>query len=316
MNIPKIAMITNPHSGYNKRKGTASIRSLAEASNITYHEPSSLNELEPLLRALSAEHIDILIVNGGDGTFDSIITLIRNHAIFKKEPAFMLLHGGTTNMTHQTVGTPGNPEKALRKIIHAVKHGRLSYHSQHPLKIHWEDSATHYGFFFGAIAIPRLICHTREVMHSKGLTGGVGEAITFINIIIRLLCNRASHTPLLAPVTTKLTDSNGQCSEKTCIFLISTTLPTLLLGISPFSRKGHMSILSLEQPYQRLWKNLWALLRGKKSLNQKGLYSDTDTSLSCVMESDWTIDGELFTGKKDQRVQLDVTDPITYVKVS
>jgi len=179
-----LTIISNPQSGYNRRKGMEKFTALAVNADVPHVNATTSEEMAQALQTLSKHAPEVLAINGGDGSVDMAITLMRNQNIFKKEPALVLFKGGTTNLIHRNVGLRGAPHKAFKDMLNTnMKTEKLC-----PLEIRrvGQKDAPLHGFFVGIGAIPRVTFKTRETLHRQGFSGPLSESFMLAKVLLRL----------------------------------------------------------------------------------------------------------------------------------
>jgi hypothetical protein len=266
----KVAVLTNPKSGWNRKNPAAAAAVLSGFPEVRHIVP---DDGEDGLALLRDNPPDILVINGGDGTLDHVVTKLRR-GTFTKEPAIALLAGGTTNMTHRSAGIQGKPDRALQSLLlflaraegmgGAMAEGNVPTVSQPVLSVEkGEGGQVFFGFFFGCGAIPRAILHTRKTLHGKGMTGKLSEGLAVARMTGRLLTGDIRKDEILKPEGIQYSFDNWNWRDMENVFLYVTVLPRLLLGICPHPPEGGFSVAGLNIPYRMLPFHLPALWLGK-----------------------------------------------------
>ena len=107
MDMSRIVVIVNPHSGKNKRNPhhIERFRQIL-GSKGTLIAPTSLDDLEVQLRSIKQEKIDVLCINGGDGTIHKNISILFQVYGDEPWPKLAILKGGTMNNIARNIGIP------------------------------------------------------------------------------------------------------------------------------------------------------------------------------------------------------------------
>ncbi|NCP03944.1 MAG: diacylglycerol kinase, partial [Deltaproteobacteria bacterium] len=71
---------------------------------ISHREAVTPHDLAQALVDFAEQGIDLLIINGGDGTVQAVLTLLYTRKIFDQPPLLALLRAGTTSMLARDVG--------------------------------------------------------------------------------------------------------------------------------------------------------------------------------------------------------------------
>ncbi|MBP6481905.1 MAG: hypothetical protein KA310_13700 [Pseudomonadales bacterium] len=114
---PRLGVITNPHSGRNRRQ-LAEVRRLLEASGCVRHIVTEDSAAIPgALAAFAEDGIGIVGINGGDGSVAHVLTALMHASPFASPPLLCALPGGTTNVTVGDVGIRGGLCESILKLL-------------------------------------------------------------------------------------------------------------------------------------------------------------------------------------------------------
>lgn len=172
-----IAVVSNPRSGVNKRNPKLLQRLawiLGDKGELA--QPPDLDHLEETIRHFRDRDIDILCVNGGDGTLHKVLSAVvrvygdgaTGRALTEARlPAIAILKSGTVNTISRNIGLKMPAKPFLGHIVEA-------WQSDHPIKTvernclvvnHGEAS----GFLFGTGVLSRFM----EAYYAGGTPGPV-----------------------------------------------------------------------------------------------------------------------------------------------
>jgi diacylglycerol kinase family enzyme len=111
----RIAVINNPASGNNRRRGRfTSMLETLKRSGVAHAEADTLEGMIGATQRLLDEGAELLVVNGGDGTVQAVLTGIFRAPRTTRVPAVAVLPGGTTNTTSHNVGYGGRAGSSLQ----------------------------------------------------------------------------------------------------------------------------------------------------------------------------------------------------------
>lgn len=313
---PKLALLANPLSGYNRRHGDA-VAGLAAKAGIAYREGKNRGEMQVALRELADSAPDILIVNGGDGTVRAVATALRKATWFEKEPVLALLRGGSTNMIQNDAGLPGKPLQALERLLTAVRHGvpQQCLRQRSPLRVrHQGDDLDEYGFFWSAGALPRVLRLAQDGYAKGRARGPLGEFTALLGALRPLLFGDPANDSRLYPEAIDWHQGAGGfeatgAMETKRMFVMITTLDRLILGFSPGSQGTALKLVCLKYPYARKDLLSYLLSRGRNPDRVRDAF-ETEAAEELVLRvaSDWVLDGEFFTA--------DPADPLLHMSVA
>ncbi|TCK19071.1 diacylglycerol kinase-like protein [Thiogranum longum] len=303
---PRIGLISNPHSRRN-RAALADIEAMIAAKGSILHRITpSIEDIPAALKAFAEQDINVVAINGGDGTTAQVLAALLNASPFQKQPAVVLLPGGTTNMNAADAGMHGRLDKQIGKLCRWSDGEALSVEplTRPVLRI---DGAvgqdTLYGMFFGAGSIIiNGIEHCTSHIHNVGLTDEIGPGVTLLRAVWGVLRGDPQFT---APINvSQRSDGQDEAEEKQLAILLVTGLERLFLGIHPWwgREQRPLHCTCIEKPAKGLLRKLPGLLRGKPGKDAtpvNGYVSHNIRQLELYMDTTFTIDGELYQASRE-----------------
>ncbi len=293
-------ILTNPKSGGNRKTGDGIRDFLNRNSGFVYAEATNPEEIRRVLADFAARDVNLLVINGGDGTIQSALTAIYGSNAFRVPPLIALLKAGTTSMLALDAGVKGAPLPALEKILRwntgdkGLKHEVLK---RHIIKVNDESGREPLcGMFFGAGAIPFGIELFNTRINRGGMRGEIIPAMVIARFLLQILAGKENSIPE-TPIEISIDRNATVRCHSLCTMI--TTLERLFLGIHPFwGREGApLHFTMLEKSPKHLLANLPFLLWGKKRskvTRDNGYFSHN----ACIIKLDFTgrfiLDGEFF----------------------
>jgi hypothetical protein len=277
------------------------------------------------LRELAGLQLDLLAVNGGDGTVQALLTALLRDRPFVEQPALALLSGGTTNMTAGDVGVWGSPLGALRRLVDLGRPGAPAPPLvQRPvLKLLTpSDGEERYGMFFGTGAIVNGIEYCHAKVHSRGLGGSLAPTLCTLRVLFAMGRGDRRYAPARA-MTVSLgplgSPSGTQTSSGDYLLVLASPLERLFLGLRPYwgPPRGAFHFTSLRARPRRPWRNLPGLFWGRPgpgATPENGYFSAMVDEVRLAMEGPVTLDGEIYHASlEDGPVQLSVGGWVSFV---
>jgi len=310
--VSTLALICNPHSG----RGPAvhdPVCARAEAAGIPVARTHSAAEVPGILRAFAGDGVDTLAVAGGDATVDSVITAMRTHRAFTREPGVIALRGGTTNMTHADVGMSGPPERALRRVLAARDAGRpLASRWRAPIVLDHDTGARRYGFFFATAAVPRAIDRTVTRVYRRGLPGPLANTAMTLLSLARLTAGDIRRDPILHPDAVRWAlDSEAPRAADTVV-LMTTTLHRVLLGARTRPETAGLRVSGITWPARARWCLPGFLAGWAPADPAAGRWRAAAARLAVQTRAACTLDGEVLDGDPDGWWRLRVDRPVDF----
>ena len=297
--LPRVGLISNPLSG-NNRNGLGRMHQVSRRHpDVIHREACNPPEVFDALDAFASGGVELVVVNGGDGTIQAVLTGLFGRRPFKTMPALALLYGGTSNMLAKDFGLKGPQHSVFERLMRslAAPAPNIALVRRPILKVEsGGDRSPMFGMFFGAACIYRGI----QFFHSKVQTLGVRGELAHGIIVARFLAALVSRdSNLVAPERIRVRLEQGRpMPENYLLFLIS-SLEKLILGLRPYWGRGpgplHLTAVTANPNH--LLRALAGFVRGRpnRHLNaQNGYYSREIESARMWLRGGFTLDGELY----------------------
>ena len=116
--MPGIGVILNPYSKkFKKDPNRAKHMGFIVGDKASCKETEDLDDLRRVAEEFKTRDIDILAINGGDGTNHCTLTTFLQVYREKPLPKIALLRGGTLNTVARSVGVKGRSEDILSNLL-------------------------------------------------------------------------------------------------------------------------------------------------------------------------------------------------------
>lgn len=314
--MTRIGIITNPTSGRNQRR-LAHVRAWTRAANAESREVADLTSIREATASMLDAGVDVLAVNGGDGTAQAVMTELFR--LGRAWPDLAVLPGGSTNMTANDINTTYRLRKALAglsvQVAKAPGERRRTFRTL--MKISVPGRGTEYGLFMtGGVALRGMV-HFRDKVGGKGFRGELAAGWTLVRGMAGLARDRGGWSDVppftLAPAgTVQAWDDQ--------ILMVASTLGRLFLHFQPWwgGGEGPIKLTGVRQRPEKLIRTAPALLRGKENRRltpEKGYRSMRVAGLSLTGGEGFAIDGEIYPLEDGQIVTVEATDPIGFIAV-
>ncbi len=301
---PRIGVVINPLSGGNLN-GLGDIRRLIDDHPQVVHcDVQTPQDVLAALRDFAHQEVDLLAVNGGDGTVQAVLTTLFHYQPFETQPLLAVLQSGTTSMTARDVGFCGSPVRSLERLFRwaAIGTGKPRVIDRPVLQVQAPGHQTRYGMFFGASAIYQGIQYFHQKLNTKGLRGEVGPGLTILRFLWSAVHRGSDFIPPVA-VSVALDDNPPQQFDS-LVVLIS-TLERLFLGLYPYwgSEAGPLHYTAVRVRPRYLLRALPSILRGRSGAHgtpKNGFYSHNAYEIKLNFTGGFTLDGQLYIPENQQ----------------
>lgn len=318
----KIAVISNPSSGKNKRGGFDKFDCLIQKyPTITHFIANQAKEIKFALEACKQQKTQVIVVNGGDGTLQLVLTFLRGDDQQTYNPKILLLRAGTTSMSYGDVGCRGSHKSILEKLVDCSQGDVVVFKEveRSSIRMHLVKNKTSIcGMFFGAGAIHSGILYCRQNLHTKGMRGELGPSLA----MIRFLFDWVTTGKLVKPVKAMFSISGSKNIEGVFTVLVITTLNRLLMNAFPFwagkPTSRYLNFTAIKQGAPKPLLAFMKILRGyapQVKNHADYYYSLSPNVVKITINDGFTLDGELFgqIGESTE-IELQVTKPVIFLK--
>jgi diacylglycerol kinase (ATP) len=228
--VPGIGIITNPRSRSNK-KNPEGMQKLAYLVG-TRGAAAATRSLDDLYRAaeeFKAAGIDILGINGGDGTLHVTLTAFLRVYGDAPFPAVAILGGGTLNTIARGLGIRGRPEDLLYAVIDGYHAGEEIPSIQRPIL---RVGADQYGFIFGN----GLVANFLEEYYATGKPSPATGAKLLFRTVGSAIFRTALIKRLFRRWRGQVTVDGERWARTDFATLTCATVPEIGIGFKPFYR--------------------------------------------------------------------------------
>jgi diacylglycerol kinase (ATP) len=319
--MPKIGLISNPGSERNRRGLQEIQQVLAGNSDIIHVATEACEELDEVLADFARRGVDLLLINGGDGTVQTVLTrLLENHP-FETQPDLAILPRGMANTTAADVGLRGKAADALSRVIVASRDGGIAHHVVERPVLRIENLASdrpQRGMMFGGGAIPDAIDLCNRQVYARGLRGDLAMGVTLAAILLGSALGRRSNG-VLRPHDIGVALDGGSEDRIDRLLVLATTLHRLILRSRPFWNYDTEPIryTSIAYPPEHLLRAAPRVLYGwgRRALPPEIYDSQGARRIALRLDAPFTIDGETFHPLPNQAVVVTAADRARFVRL-
>lgn len=291
---PLIGVIRNPRS--HRNKGLAP--EMSDSANVLTEAPQTRQELAGTLARFKAQGIDLLAVDGGDGTVRDVLTC--GAAVYGENwPPLVVLPKGKTNALAVDLGLPN--EWSLPEALELFRQGRLI--QRRPILVDQPGGAGGQvmGFILGA-GLFTVATQAGQTAHRYGAFNSFAVALTAVFGIVQALFGigdspwrKLSAMRLFANGAEVPRSSHGEPHRRYAV--IWSTLETFPLGMKLFGKvRGTLKYGALDMPLRRVVLLLPFLMAGwdKPFLARLGIHRGAAEEAHVEVEDRFILDGEAF----------------------
>ncbi len=294
---PRVGVIYNPRSHGNQGADF----DCGISPHVHIAQPGDRAQLPLALEEFAAADIDLLVINGGDGTVRDVLTC--GASIFGEDwPAIAVLPKGKTNALTVDLGVPS--DWTLQHAIDAYAGGARIHRRPIEVTPLGEQGASRVlGFILGAGAFATAT-QAGQSAHRLGAFNAMAVGVTTLWAVAQwLFASRDNPWRRGARMAIGLGSNeaplahSGQGDPDWRQLLFATTLETLPAGITPFGRlKRGLRVAVLDQMRRRSTLVLPAVMRGRTfaNLRERGIHQVATPHFTLDIADQFILDGEAF----------------------
>ncbi len=226
--------MNNPASRRNRRRpGIA--RRLRErlAGDGEVIDAATPDELARAVERFRAAGIDLLGVNGGDGSVHYVLTAFARAYRDAPLPKLLLLRGGAMNTIARGNGVRGGPEGILREVLIRRRQGLpLRTRERDLLRVAADGGEPLYGFIFGTGVVVSFL----EAYYGTGLPCAATAAALVVRAAGSALLRGEFARSLLRREPLRVLSDGDEWPDGSYLALAAGSTPDIGFGFRPFAR--------------------------------------------------------------------------------
>lgn len=318
----RIGLLNNLRAGRSADRVSRVLQFLKGHPDVVTVETDSALAVPEALSVLARQDVELLAINGGDGTVQHALTEILGHRAFEdRVPLVAPLRGGRTNMSALDLGAHRDPVKGMAALIAAAREGTLAERIR-PRKVlraeFGPDRSFIYGMFFGGGMIYRAIELNHRIFKQNARSQGVLGATLITGGLLARACVGQTQGILEANKMQMLLDGEPIASGEFRM-VIASTLHRLFAGMRPFwgEGPGGVRITAISGSARRIPTAAPGILRGKPRPfvgEDLGYMSRNVKCAEMRFDCGFTVDGELVGPDPGCVVALTADDVVHFVR--
>ncbi len=299
-----IGIVNNPRSRRNLRAPDTArrLRALLDDDG-EVADASTPDELARAIERFRAQGVDLVGVNGGDGTGHYVLTELARAYRDRPLPALALLRGGSMNTVAHAHRLRGTPEAILRGLLEHRRTGApLRAVVRDLLAVEADGGPVRDGFLFGTGAVAAFL----DAYYGRRESGPLAAALLVLRAIGSAFVRGRLATALSSRERLRVLCDGEEWPDASFLSVLAGSVPEIGLGFSPFSRCDEQpgffhavgvtgTVLQVIAHAPRIWLGRpW-----KRTL----AYDAVTRDLVIEAPVRFTIDGDLYEAREQVRVR-------------
>ncbi|WP_073973548.1 diacylglycerol/lipid kinase family protein [Erythrobacter donghaensis] len=293
---PTVGVIYNPRS----HRNLGADFDCGICPHVHIAQPRERGQLPQALAEFAAKGIDLLVINGGDGTVRDVLTC--GQAVFGDDwPTIAVLPKGKTNALTVDLGVP--EDWGLQDAIDALDHGSRVHRRPMLVSPAREPGKRVAGFILGAGAFTKAT-QAGQSAHKLGAFDSMVVAVTGIWALLQSLFagrgnawRRGAKMAIGLGAADAPMEHSGHGDPAMRQLLFASTLERLPAGIRPFGAlRSGLKLVAVDQIPRRTTALVPLIITGKlrSGLRERGIHQLAATQFSLSIGDQFILDGEAF----------------------
>ncbi len=317
----RAAVLSNPNGGFNRRRDHIDeVRREMAKFDAEHVEVSEPEDIHRAVRRLDAAGVELLIVNGGDGTLQMVLTALFAETRSDRPPLLALVPGGTSNTINGNAGWSKDPITGIRDALAGARQGRIEGHILQKPVLQVESSLwdrPKCAMQFSAGAIYNAIRFAKRQVENRGGYGPAGPVLTMIWFIVTILSGTSRD--IFPPLHLRGSIDGKAVKSDPLLAILVSTLDHLFLGIRPFWGRGpgRIQYSALAYRPRRFILSLSSILRGRQgrfNTERNGYTSIHAYLIDLEIDGGFMLDGELFHTPDKVQIRLSAATSANFLR--
>ncbi|WP_242395126.1 diacylglycerol/lipid kinase family protein [Anaeromyxobacter oryzisoli] len=299
-----IGIVNNPRSRRNRRHpGVAARLRQRLGGDGEVLDASTPEELDRAVERFRAADVEVLGVNGGDGTGHCVLTAFARAYGDRPLPRLLLLRGGAMNTVAHGHHIHGGPESILREVLIRRRHGLpLRVAERDLLRIEADGGAPRYGFIFGTGVVVTFL----EAYYASPSPSPLTAALLLSRAIGSALAGGRFAAALTRREPLRVTTDGDEWPDASYLSVLAGATPDIGFGFKVFNRcaeqPGSFHVVGITAAPLQL---AFALRRIHAGSPWRRRLAQDEVARELVLEGArprFTIDGDLYGAERRIRV--------------
>ncbi|MDJ0866568.1 MAG: diacylglycerol kinase family protein [Myxococcota bacterium] len=316
----KIGVLSNLRAGKRDSKVESVLGFLRQHPEILRIETESDADVSDALAHFQREGVEVLVLNGGDGTVQLGLTHLLGGGCSGWDPWVAPIRGGRTNMTAADLGAQRHPVKGLQALVAARNAASLAQREVRRAVMRIELGAGRpplHGMFLGAGMLHRAVDFTHKSFPEGRAQGTFGAGVVTAMLVARAA--RGNVAGVLTPDKMRIScnDEGEQTGE--VVLAMASTLHRLFLGLRPFwgEGPGPVRVTTIAPGAKRFGLAAPGVLFGhppRWTRPENGYVSRNVREAAIQLDAGLVLDGELYAPEPDRVVKVSAVEGVRFLR--
>lgn len=296
-------------------------RTVAQGSNIIHIELDGIESMPEALRQAAKCNPRVLIISGGDGTVQSVLTTLADDRPFRKTPPLAVLPSGKTNLIAGDLGMRGRPEALFKQLVEMSDRPDFRKHlvRRRTMRLNTGNGeGGRSGLFFGGAGVVSAVNYCRRRIFPLHLPGPISNLLVMIAVVISAFSGGRKKGSATYARTMVINMVGGGVLRGRYLLIMTTSLSNLLFGVKPmqWAGGGDLAFTAVDHNPGAVMRAMKGLLLGRFGTTTiAGVNVRRINEVRITGSDPVTLDGEIYPVTKNQTVTLAAADWVTFVSL-
>lgn len=295
-----IGIVNNPRSRRNQRCAAIARRlALLLRGDGEVADASTPEELQRAIERFRAARVDVVGVNGGDGTGRWVLTATARAWGADPLPKLLLLRGGAMNTVAHGHGIRGGPERILADVLARIRGGApLRTVERDLLRVSTDAGEERLGFIFGTGAVVAFL----EAYYATGRPSPAMAGLLIARALASALLGGRFAASLARRERVHVATDGDEWPDSSYLALAAATTPDVGFGFRAFSRcseqPGSFHVIGVTGSAARL---ALAAPRIRRGAPWRRRLAQDEVARELILEGEgprFTLDGDLYAADR------------------
>jgi hypothetical protein len=314
----RIGVLSNLRAGKQDSKVEKMLAFLERHRDVVHRETSDDTSVPGALAELAERGVEVLVLNGGDGTVQLALTHLLHDPASSWRPWLAPVRGGRTNMTALDLGAHRDPVRGLAGLIAADRAGRLAERvcQRAVLRVELAEGV-HYGMFLGAGVLHRAVELTLHTFPDGKAQGVFGAGLVTGVLIARAAAG--GMRGVLSPDKMRVSLDGESLEPRELLLVMASTLDRLFLRMRPFwgREAAPVRVTLIASRARGLARSPLGILRGRPARHvrpENGYWGRNVHELAIQLDAGLVLDGELYPAQPDRLVRVGAVEGVRFLR--
>jgi len=314
----RLGVLNNLRAGKRDSRVQELLAFLRSHPDIPHFETDSDGALPEALAEFERAGVEVLVLNGGDGTIQHALTHLLGAGDGGWRPVLAPIRGGRTNMTAIDLGVRRSAVAGLAALIEAQRAGRLGDCEviRPVLRIEY-PGAVRYGMFLGYGMLHRAVALVHRAFPEGRAQGVLGAGLVTMALVARAATS--GEHGVLTPDKMRIACDGEDEAPREVVLGMATSLEHLFLRLRPFwgreSAPVHTTVI--EAGARGLWRAAPGVMWGRPPAHcvpENGYTSRNVRTFAVQLDAGMVLDGELVEPQADRLVRTSAVEGVRFLR--